>query len=199
MAEKGKPFGDREFPQKSLTIFTEYACPEMKHLVEQTSLLSLTVTHRTNDLSDNIKETSKERLKSCAAISQALDESTDMSDTALLVIFTRTVTVGYDIGESLDMASLSSTTTGEDICGHVIRVVEKFELNPAKLCGLTTDGAPSMTGRTNGFTKTFLDAIGAQDVVVSHCIIHQENLCTTALAFADVMKNDVQCADYIRA
>ena len=97
------------------------------------------------------------------------------------------------------MASLSSTITGEDICGHVIRVVEKFELNPAKLCGLTTDGASSMTGRTNGFTKTFLDAVGAQDVVVSHCIIHQENLCTTALAFSEVMKNDVQCADYIRA
>ena len=48
------------------------------------------------------------------------------------------------------MASLSSTTTGQNICEHVIRVVGKFELNPAKLCGLTTDGAPSMTGRANG-------------------------------------------------
>ena len=37
----------------------------------------------------------------------------------------------------------------------MIRVVEKFKLNPVKLCGLTTDGAPSMAGRTNGFTKKF--------------------------------------------
>ena len=73
------------------------------------------------------------------------------------------------------MASLSSTTSGQDICEHVIREVEKLELNPAKLCGLTTDSAPTMTGRTNGFAYKFLDAVGAQDVVVSQCIIHQEN------------------------
>ena len=37
--------------------------------------------------------------------------------------------------------------------------------------------------------KLFLDAVGAQNVVVSRCIIHQENLCTKVLAFSDVMKN----------
>ena len=46
------------------------------------------------------------------------------------------------------MASLSSTTTGQDICEQALKVVEKFELNTAKLCGVTTDGAPSMTGRS---------------------------------------------------
>ena len=61
MAEKGKPFTDVEFIKNCLTtcIFTEYACPEYKHLVEQTSL------SRLNDPSDNIKETLKDRLKSC--------------------------------------------------------------------------------------------------------------------------------------
>ena len=49
------------------------------------------------------------------------------------------------------MANLSSTTTGQDISEHVFRVVEKFKLNPAKLCGLTTDVGLSMTCRTNGF------------------------------------------------
>ena len=45
----------------------------------------------------------------------------------------------------------------------------------------------------------YLDAVGTQDVVVSHCIIHHENLCTKVLAFADVMKNVVQCVNCIRA
>ena len=99
----------------------------------------------------------------------------------------------------MDMASRPSTTTGQDICEHMIRVVEKFELNSAKLCGLTTDGAPSMTGRTNRFAKKFMDAVGAQDVVVSDCIIHQMNLCIKVLAFADVMKNVVQSVNYITA
>ena len=200
LAEKGKPFSDGEFIKDCLTIFTEYACPEKKHLVDQTSLSRFTVSRRTNDLSDNIKETLKEKLKSCEAISLALDESTDISDTAQLVIFIRAVTAAFDIVEEfLDMASLSSTTTGQDICEQVLKVVEKFELNPAKLCGVTTDGAPSMTGRINGFTKKFLNAVGEQDVVVSHCIIHQENLCTKVLDFAEVMRNVVQCVNYIRA
>ena len=81
----------------------------------------------------------------------------------------------------------------------MIGVMEKFQLNPAELCGLTTDASPSMTGWTNGLTKKFLDAVEAQDIAVSHCIIHQENLCTEVMAFSEVMKNVVQCVNYIRA
>ena len=69
----------------------------------------------------------KERLKSCAAFSLALDKSTDISNTAQLVIFIRTVTVGPDVVEEfIDVARLSSTTTGQDIGEHMIREEEKF-------------------------------------------------------------------------
>ena len=171
-----------------------------KHLVEQTSLSRFTVSCRTNDLSDNIKETLKERLKSCEAFSLALDQSTDISDTSQLVIFIIAVTAGFDIVEKfLDMASLSSTIRGQDICKQALKIVEKFEPNTAKLRGVTTDGAPSMTGKTNGSTKKFLNAVGAQDVVVNHCIIHQESSCTKIVGFAEVMRNVVQCVNYIRA
>ena len=97
------------------------------------------------------------------------------------------------------MASLSSTTTEQNICEQVLKIVEKFEQNTSKLCGVTTDGAPPMKGRTNGFTKKILNAVGAQDVVVSHCIIHQENLCTKIVDFAEVIRNVVQCVNNIRA
>ena len=101
-------------------------------------------------------------MKSCEAFSLALDESTDINDTAQLVIFIRAVTADFDIVEEfLDMASFSFTTTGQDICEQVLKVWEKFELNPAKLCGVTTDRVPSMTGRINGFTTKFLTAVGA--------------------------------------
>ena len=56
-----------------------------------------------------------------------------------------------------------------------------------------------MTSRINGFTSKFLTAVGAQNIVVSHCIIHQENLCTKVLNFAEVMRNVVQCLNYIWA
>ena len=126
MVEKGKPFGDGEFIKNCLTTFPEYAYAEKKHLVKQTSLSRFSVSRRTNDLSDDIKETFKEILKSCAVLfSLALYESTDISDTALLVTFIWAVTVGFDVVEEfVDMASLSSTTTERDICEHVIRVEE---------------------------------------------------------------------------
>ena len=123
-------FGDGEFTKNCLTIFTEYACPEKKHLVEHFAHCCLMPN---NYLSDNNKETLNERLKSCAAFSQALDDSTYINDTAKLVMFIWSVTVGsVAVEEFFDMASLSSTTIGQDICEHVIRVVERFELNHVK-------------------------------------------------------------------
>ena len=116
MAEKGKPFSDGEFIKNCLIVFTEYTCLEKKHLAEQTSFSCFTVLCKTNDISDNIKEILKERLKSCEAFSLALDESADISDTAQLVIFIRAVTTDFDIVEEfLDMTNLSYTTTGQDI------------------------------------------------------------------------------------
>ena len=93
-----------------------------KHLVEQTSLFRFTVPRRTNDLSDDIKQTSKEKLKSCEAFSLALDERTGVSDTAQLDIFNRAVTAGFNIVEEFsDMGSLSSTTTEQDICKQALK------------------------------------------------------------------------------
>ena len=73
----------------------------------------------------------------------------------------------------------------------MLKVVENFKLNPSKLCGVATHGISSMTDRTNGFSKNFLNAVGAKNVVVSHCITHQENLCIKVLDFAEAAGNVV--------
>ena len=92
-------------------------------------------------------------MKLYAAYSLALDESTDISDTVHLVIFIGADTIGFDVVEEFSTWQAFPPQAQDRICEHMIRVLEKFELNPAKLCGLTTDGAPSMTGRTNGSKK----------------------------------------------
>ena len=200
IAEKGKSFSDGEFIKSCLGIFSDFVCPEKKHLIQQTSLSRFTVSRRIDQLAENIQETLKERINNCATYSLALDECTDISDTAQLAVFVRGVTDTFEITEEfLDMASMSSTTTGQDISDQVLQLMNKFELDPGKLCGLTTDGAPSMTGKRNGFTKKLLDSIGSQGVVVNHCIIHQQNLCAKVLGFADVMKDVVTCVNYIRS
>ena len=71
---------------------------------------------------------------------------------------------------------MESTTTGQNICKEVIKLMKKFGIDYSKLVDITTNGAPSMVGKNNEFLKRFLDVIQSKDVLVSRCIIHQENL-----------------------
>ena len=155
---------------------------EKKNLVKQISLSRFTVACRIDDLSENIKVSLKDRISKCSALSIALDENTDSSNTAQLVVFIRGVTDNFEvIEEFLDMASMIAITTGQNICKEVIKMMKKFEIDTSKLVGITTNGAPSMVGKNNGFVKRFLDVIQGEDVLVNHCIIHQENLCSKVL------------------
>ena len=54
-----------------------------------------------------------------------MDESTDITDTAQLVVFIRGVTDEFQIKEeSLDLASMKSTTTGEDLTQEVLKMTK---------------------------------------------------------------------------
>uniref|UniRef100_H2YP50 SPIN-DOC-like zinc-finger domain-containing protein n=1 Tax=Ciona savignyi TaxID=51511 RepID=H2YP50_CIOSA len=151
-------FDDGEFIKSCLEIFIENVSPEKKNLVEQISLSRFTMARRIDDLSENIEASLKDRISKCSAFSIALDESTDVSDTAQLVVFIRGVTDNFEVTEEfLDMASMHSTTTGQNICEEVTKLMNKFEIDSSKLVGITTDGAPSMVGKNNGFVKRFLD------------------------------------------
>ena len=88
------------------------------------------------------------------------------------------------------MCSVKGTITGQHIADKVKKVFEKFEIDPKKLCGITTDGAAAMTGKIKGFTKLFMDELGLKksDIVLNHCIIHQKNLFSKVLGFRDIMK-----------
>ena len=101
-----------------------------------------------------------------------MDESRDLSDTAQLVVFIRGVTDNFEVTEEfLDMASMQSLTTGQNICEEVglTKLMNKFEIDSSKLVGITTEGAPPMVGKSNGFVKRFLDVIQTENVLVSHC------------------------------
>ena len=124
IAEKGKPYSDGEFIKNCLEIFVENVSPEKENLVEQINLSRFTVARRIDDLSQNIEVSLKDRISKCFAFSIALDKSTDLSDTAQLVVFIRGVTE-----EFLEMANVQSTTTGQNICEEVTKMMNKFEID----------------------------------------------------------------------
>ena len=82
----------------------------------------------------------------------ACDESTDA--TAQLLIVFRGVDDTFCIMEELlDRRSLKGTTMGKDIFEAVSDAIDKMELKWDKLCGVTMDGAPAMTGECKGMAS----------------------------------------------
>jgi len=145
IAEKGKAFSCGKFVKHCLMIFAERAFPDKKYLVKQTSLSRFIVAHWINALWSHLEDALAERIRKFSPYNLAIDESVDISNTAQLVVFVRRVAEDFEVDEKLlDMASMKSTTTGENIAQEVLKVVEKFWLDPKKMFGLTTDGAPVM-------------------------------------------------------
>ena len=97
-----------------------------------------------------------------------------MSDTSQLVVFIRGLRNNFEvIEEFLDMASMKSTTTGQNICEEVIKSIKKFGIDSSKLLGIATNGAPSVVGKNNKFFKRCLDVIQSDVVLVRlNCVIH---------------------------
>ena len=53
--------------------------------------------------------------------------------------------------ELLELVPLRGTTTEQDIFNCVYELLQNYNLPLSKLTSVATDGAPSMTGKTNGF------------------------------------------------
>jgi len=125
----------------------------------------------------------------------ALDESTDITDSAQLLIFIRSLSPTFELCEDLlSMETLSTRTRGEDIFLAVKRACISSCVNLMNLRGICTDGAPAMVGKQQGFVSRFTEYVskehGNQNLVNLHCIIHQEALCSKA-AVLDTILQDV--------
>ena len=158
-------------------------------IVQQIGKLSLspdTCARRCDELSGDIFTQLVTKLRACPDFSLALDESTDKSDTAQLMISMRYFNEGVS-EDLLCVIPLKGTTTARDVCS-------------ANLVSLCTDGAPSMLGRQAGFVALFRQEIGKPNLISYHCIIHQQALCAKAgCGLQETMKTVVESVNLIRA
>ena len=141
------------------------------------------------------------KISQCEFYNIALYESTDVSDTAQLSVFTRGVTNNFEvIEELLEMCPMKGTITGQHIADEV-NMLKIQNRSPKKLCGITTDGAAAITGIIKGFTKFFMGELGVKksDIVINHCTINQENLSSNVLGFKDIVKKVVQSVNFIQS
>ncbi|XP_072397918.1 general transcription factor II-I repeat domain-containing protein 2-like [Diabrotica undecimpunctata] len=161
-------------------------CPEASKKFEKIQLNRMTIQRRIISLS-------------------ALDESTDISSTAQLLIFIRGVTQDFEVLEELlGMCSLKGQTKGVDILNVLLDECSKTDLDLSKLSGVATDGAPSMIGVNSGLVtllKKHMQEknINAEDIMQFHCIIHQEALCSKKIEFQNVVKVVVSIVNFIKS
>ncbi|XP_035220449.1 protein ZBED8-like [Stegodyphus dumicola] len=157
-------------------------------------------------MAKNIDEQVKNDLLSCDIISIAVDESTDINSIGRLAIIITFASINSsNVNEELCvLASVNDTTKGTDI----FRQVQEFtnfkngqvlDLK-SKLFSITTDGAPSMRGKTVGFVKLMENELG-RSLLSFHCIIHEENLFAKASTqqLKDVMEKVVKIVNMIIA
>jgi len=118
----------------------------------------------------------------CECFSLQLDESTDVSDTAQLCIFIWMVFTDMNAREELlTVLPMKEHTRGEDIFQSFKNFIEKTQLPACKLVSITTDRAPAMVGRSNGFIAKCREDDAFLDFLNYHCIIHQQALCAKML------------------
>ncbi|KAK0135368.1 General transcription factor II-I repeat domain-containing protein 2B [Merluccius polli] len=189
IARWSKPFSDGEFVRDCMLKVADIVCPEQK------------TKFRDYDLKEQLGKR-VEGLGS-GAFSIALDESTDISKTAQLLIFIRTVTENFGIGEELlSMESMKDTTKGVDICDAVCRSLDAYNVNLASMVGVTTDGAPAMVGSRAGAVSLLSEKVvnnGGEKLVRYHCIIHQEALAAQMLKMKHVMDIVVKTVNFLKS
>ncbi|XP_023265197.1 general transcription factor II-I repeat domain-containing protein 2-like [Seriola lalandi dorsalis] len=203
IASSGKPFTDGEFVKKCMNAVAEEVCPERKDVLNAVSLSASTITRCIEELGGNVHAQLQQKTKEFDFFSLALDESTDVQDTAQLLIFIRGVSANFEMYEELAaLKSLKGTTTGEDIFCQVCQTMEDLDLDWSKLASITTDGALSMVGVSRGLIGRMnreMEERGLTAPLQVHCLIHQQELCCKVLTWDSVMKVVVSCINFIRA
>ncbi|XP_033606233.1 general transcription factor II-I repeat domain-containing protein 2 isoform X2 [Cryptotermes secundus] len=147
LAKEGKPFTDGELKKSCLIVAVEEMCPEKMDLFNNISLSARTVARRAEDIGSNITNQLIKKANDFEWFSLALDELTDITDTAQLLLFIRRVNADFEVTEELaSMNSLRGTTTGEDIFKEVEEMLTKYNLKWNQLKCVTTDGGKNMSG-----------------------------------------------------
>ncbi len=192
--------------KKAFTIAQELILPSAvdmcRELLGATKIQSIplsddTVARRIVDMSDDIERQLVERIKASPYFAIQLDESTDISNAALLFVFVR-YCMDSNLCEDLLFCKELPTRTAAD---NVMHCLDKYFTEKGlkwKYCtGICTDGAAAMTGKHCGVVKQIQER--APEAKWTHCFLHRESLATKQMWLHEQCMNiAVKSVNYIK-
>lgn len=204
IAKHSKPFSEGDFIKECLIKAAEIVCPGSVTAFQAIPLSRNTVAERVTDLADNLSIQIKAKSPTFEAFSIACDESTDIGGVAQLAVFFRACDTEFNIFEELlELVPMHNTCTGQDIFNCVFETLKKYNLPLSKLTSVATDGAPSMTGKNNGFVtllqKKQSETFDKSKIHHTHCIIHQEVLCAKVMNMEHVLTPIKKIINFIKS
>ena len=206
LAKHKKPFKDGEawkegFVEAAESLFDGFKNKtEIMKAVNDVQMSRNTTTRRCEVMAVNVEEQLRKDIDTCECFSLQFDESTDTVDVAQLCVFIRMVFGDMSAREELlTILPLKGQTRGEDIFNAFMGFAREKELPLFKLIAITTDGAPAMVGRANGFIALCKQSESFPDILNYHCIIHQQALCGKIVHMKDVMDICMKIVCSVRA
>ena len=159
------------------------------------------VSRRITDMSADVQEQLIELLQISKNFALQLDESTDVSNCAMLLVYVRFIQIvqGMVSEEFLFCNELPTRTTGEEVFNVLDNFVTENGLELANCVGITTDGAAAMTGKRDGLVQRVKNV--APKAVSYHCFIHREALAAKELSeeLHEVLQTAVKMVNFIKA
>ena len=204
LTRKKKPFVDSELIKDCmLTAVDSLVADASTKLKLSTDIQKMPMSRWTNarritSLSNDVKSQMKVHLRETEWIALAVDESTDISDTAQLCLYVRYFDGSAFKEEMLELVPMTSHTIGLDVYTAIKNCFREEGLQISKVLILVTDGAPAMIGIHNG-----LVALWKRDhpnILSLHCIIHQTVLCAKLSGgLNDIMDNVMAIINFVRS
>ncbi|KAM4048853.1 general transcription factor II-I repeat domain-containing protein 2-like [Anomaloglossus baeobatrachus] len=206
LAKHGKPFSDGEIIKAAMLSGSNslfHDLPNKDKISQRISEMPLsrnTVKDRVQRMASDVSQQLTTDLQKAACYSMCLDESTDVKNHARLAVILRYAAGDTMREELVKLLSLPERTQGIDIHNAVMEAFLSQDIRPEKVVSITSDGAPSMVGKSAGFIQFFVKEI-KHEVIQFHCIIHQEALCAreSSKKFEDVLKDVTKMVNYIIA
>ena len=149
-------------------MFGEDAVSELNKI----PLSDNTISRRIQDMSGNIECNIKSKLLKHELFALQVDESTDITGKAHLLVFARFIDDKAIVKDFTCCKELPEITKGQDVFDVLNSYLEYCGLNWKNCVGICTDGAPAMTGCLKGFVP--ISQKQNPNIVHTHCFIHRE-------------------------